>query len=200
MNSRLTLLALNNSRNICNRFVTSSCLYSSCKYSTTSSFINKTSFNSNNSNNNNNNNSITNGYIKKNYSSSTSSTSSSSSFDFKSNTTINKQQLEQLIKDGSKSKPSYVLIDVRNPAEVQQTGVIKSAIHIPLGMLQALLMMSEEEYKEATDRDKFAIDDNIIFYCLKGVRSDMAAQMAKSMGFRHVVNYPGSAAEWFNLP
>ncbi|KAM9986369.1 hypothetical protein ACTFIY_010788 [Dictyostelium cf. discoideum] len=139
-------------------------------------------------NNNNNNNKI----IMSNYSTKT------PTFNFKENKQINKQQLKELIDGIEKGdyEKNYVLIDVRNPTEVEQTHLIPTAEHIPLGLLPAALSMSDSEFEETFNRKKFDVSDNIIFYCLKGKRSEMAADLARNMGYRNVLNYPGSFEDW----
>ncbi|EGC39208.1 hypothetical protein DICPUDRAFT_148009 [Dictyostelium purpureum] len=107
-----------------------------------------------------------------------------STFNFKDNTSIDKQNLKKLIESNEKN---YVLIDVRNPVEVETTSLIPTAIHIPLGILPAALSMSDEEYEEFYDRKKFKIN---------GKRSEAAADFARGMGYRSVINYPGSYEDW----
>ncbi|GAM24625.1 hypothetical protein SAMD00019534_078000, partial [Acytostelium subglobosum LB1] len=121
--------------------------------------------------------------------------------DFLKNDYVEKHQLEQLINDnrGLETK-DYVLVDVRNVAEVESTGVIESAMHIPLGMLPAAIEMNDDDFSETFKVDKFKKTDHIIFYCLKGKRSEMAVDFARAAGYKNSLNYPGSAGEWFNLP
>ncbi|KAN0025688.1 hypothetical protein ACTFIU_010282 [Dictyostelium citrinum] len=147
---------------------------------------NKFSYNRNILNNNNNNKIAMNNY------------STTPAFNFKENKTINKQQLKELIDGVEKGyyEKNYVLIDVRNPTEVEQTFLIPTADHIPLGILTAALSMSDSEYEETFNRKKFDVSDNVIFYCLKGKRSEMAADLAGNMGYRNVLNYPGSFEDW----
>ncbi|KAK5576663.1 hypothetical protein RB653_007807 [Dictyostelium firmibasis] len=112
-------------------------------------------------------------------------------FNFKENKTINKQELKELI-DGvqkGENEKNYVLIDVRNPTEVEQTSLIPTAIHIPLGILTAALSMSDSEYEDTFNQKKFDVS---------GKRSEMAADLARNMGYRTVLNYPGSFEDWIS--
>ncbi|EFA81306.1 hypothetical protein PPL_05285 [Heterostelium album PN500] len=120
-----------------------------------------------------------------------STSNKSISFDFQKNDIINKRELEQLIKDNRDqiNKP-YILIDVRNPTEVEQTGVIESALHLPLGILPAALEMTEDDFQDAFNIPKIQ---------KTGKRSEMAVDMFRAAGYGNSINYPGSAAEWFNL-
>ncbi|KAN0053144.1 hypothetical protein ACTA71_008768 [Dictyostelium dimigraforme] len=153
-----------------------------------------------NNNNNNNNNYSFNNYNKivLNNKSIMNYCTKTPTFNFKENKTIDKQQLKELINGVEKgdNQKNYILIDVRNPTEVQQTFLIPTAIHIPLGILTAVLSMSDSEYEETFNQKKFDVSDNIIFYCLKGKRSEMAADLARNMGYRTVLNYPGSFEDW----
>eukprot|EP01132_Coremiostelium_polycephalum_P004996 gene4996-6220_t len=97
---------------------------------------------------------------------------------------INKSQLKDLLKD---NKKNFILIDVRNPLEVETTGVIDTARHIPLGMLPAALSMSEDEFLDTFNFKKFDI---------KGSRSESAVAFAKSLGYTNSINYPGSFEDW----
>ncbi|EAL73302.1 hypothetical protein DDB_G0267698 [Dictyostelium discoideum AX4] len=110
-------------------------------------------------------------------------------FNFKENKQINKQQLKELIDGVEKGdyEKNYVLIDVRNPTEVEQTHLIPTAEHIPLGLLPAALSMSDSEFEETFNRKKFDVS---------GKRSEMAADLARNMGYRNVLNYPGSFEDW----
>jgi len=107
---------------------------------------------------------------------------------------ITKHELEKLIKSDEK----YLLIDVRESYEVQQTGLIPTARHIPLGrLIQGLTNTHEWENNcEIPLPDK---DENIIFYCKVGGRSHKAAELTRSLGYKNSKNYAGSAVEWFHL-
>ncbi|KAF2074852.1 hypothetical protein CYY_003840 [Polysphondylium violaceum] len=116
---------------------------------------------------------------------------SSSSFDFTGKTVINKKQLQNLIQENKDKKvKDYVLIDVREPHEVEFTSLIPSAVNIPLNNIQESLHHSLPPLNQIHE------DDNIIFYCLKGGRSAAAVDIAKRMGFKNSINYPGSYIDW----
>lgn len=102
---------------------------------------------------------------------------------------ISKAQLELLIKD---PKAKYTLVDVRNPDEVQRSGLIPTAKCLPLPNLISQLEAGETE---GLPEDK---EEKVIFYCHVGQRSNFAAQLAQGKGYKNVINYAGSAREWFN--
>jgi len=70
-----------------------------------------------------------------------------------------------------KSKP--IVVDVRKPAEIAESGAIPGAIHIPVD--------SVGERVSELPRDK-----EIVFYCGGGGRASRAAQAAWDAGYRSV--------------
>ena len=78
------------------------------------------------------------------------------------------------------------IIDVREESEVNNSGLIKNAIHIPRGLI---------EFK-STDISSL-IDDGtyILVYCAGGYRSALAAKTLKDFGFNNVFNI-GGYDEW----
>ncbi|XP_072939662.1 rhodanese domain-containing protein CG4456-like [Epargyreus clarus] len=88
-------------------------------------------------------------------------------------------------------QPEKVIIDVRNPEEVNSTGKIPSSINIPLGTVHdALTSMSDEEFKRQYQRPKPSSSDELIFYCQSGRRSTEALDKALKLGYvRYVYFY-----------
>jgi rhodanese-related sulfurtransferase len=80
-------------------------------------------------------------------------------------------------------KPSgEFLLDVRDPHEVAESGVLQNAVNIPLGELRDRL--------EELPRDR-----KILVYCQKGQRGYLAARALKGSGFKDVVNLRGGFAQ-----
>ncbi|XP_011556032.3 rhodanese domain-containing protein CG4456 isoform X1 [Plutella xylostella] len=94
------------------------------------------------------------------------------------------------------NKPEKVIIDVRNPDEVNSTGKIPSSINIPLGSVQDVLSMSDEQFRQNYQRNKPACDDELIFYCRSGKRSTEALDKALKLGFSNSKTYLGSWDDW----
>lgn len=94
--------------------------------------------------------------------------------------------------------PKKLLIDVREPNELQETGQIPSSINIPLGQVAEELSanMDEGVFKAKYGRDKPDGNTEIIFHCKIGRRSQNAAELAKSLGYKNSKNYLGSWTEW----
>ncbi|XP_026470803.1 uncharacterized protein LOC113375063 [Ctenocephalides felis] len=94
-------------------------------------------------------------------------------------------------------KPEVLLIDVRQPEELEQEGKIPTAINIPLRELEnALKNMSPEEFKTKFGRDKPTFDTEIIFSCRSGKRAKEAMETALGLCYKKSRYYEGSFLEW----
>jgi len=93
------------------------------------------------------------------------------------------------------SKNSTV-IDVREPKELAQTGVLPKSLNIPLGEVERAFKFNPNEFKSKYGFDKPSKDSEIIFSCLKGIRSETAANIARQLGYTNVKNYRGGWAEY----
>ncbi|EFA80070.1 hypothetical protein PPL_06892 [Heterostelium album PN500] len=122
------------------------------------------------------------------------------SIDFNQCHFITKQDLEILIREclEFKNKP-YTLIDVRNRKEVEETGKIETAYNLPLDEIESCFSLDDTNFELKYLFSKPQPTDNLIFYCLRGRRSGMAIEKFKSAGYLFLINYSGSAKEWFNL-
>ncbi|KAI9102417.1 endoplasmic reticulum protein [Phlyctochytrium arcticum] len=94
-----------------------------------------------------------------------------------------------------KSNEPYILIDVREPDEVKQ-GAIPTAKHIPLAEVPLALHLKSEEFKGKYGFEQPKRDDNVIFYCRSGKRSEAAFKFARQQGYENARNYRGSWLEW----
>jgi rhodanese-related sulfurtransferase len=83
-----------------------------------------------------------------------------------------------------------VVIDVREPAEVAQSGLVPGAINVPLA-----------EFLEKTDPasperlPELASDRPVILYCASGKRSEFAGNKLVEFGYKEVFNL-GGLREW----
>lgn len=94
------------------------------------------------------------------------------------------------------NEPQKLLIDVREPEELKETGQIPSSINIPLGIVSQELAVPDQIFKSKYGRDKPKSDTEIIFHCKIGKRSLKAAEAAAALGFKNVKNYEGSWLDW----
>ena len=79
----------------------------------------------------------------------------------------------------------YTIIDVREPAEVEETGLVLGAHNIPRGLIEFQLRPS----------DDFPADTPILLYCAVGARAALAGVTLKELGFTNVKNL-GGFKEW----
>lgn len=94
------------------------------------------------------------------------------------------------------SEPQKLLIDVREPEELKETGQIPASINIPLGLVSQELAATGQAFKSKYGREKPQADTEIIFHCKIGKRSLKAAEAAAALGFWNVKNYEGSWLDW----
>uniref|UniRef100_A0A2M4AXY3 Putative heat shock protein n=1 Tax=Anopheles triannulatus TaxID=58253 RepID=A0A2M4AXY3_9DIPT len=92
--------------------------------------------------------------------------------------------------------PEKLLIDVRNPDELAETGKIPTSINIPLPQLEEGMKLAETEFKARYGREKPTNDTEIIFHCKMGGRAQKATDLATSLGYTNARNYKGSWTEW----
>ncbi|CAH1719909.1 unnamed protein product [Chironomus riparius] len=96
------------------------------------------------------------------------------------------------------SYPAKMLIDVREPKELEETGRIPTSINIPLKQVAEKLSLdfSSDNFKTLFQREKPTVDTEIIFYCKIGARSQSATDLCYKLGYKNVKNYKGSWMEW----
>ena len=75
----------------------------------------------------------------------------------------------------------YTIIDVREPSEVKESGMVSGAYNIPRGLLEFQLKPSED----------FPADTPILVYCAVGARAALAGVTLKELGFTNVRNLGG---------
>ncbi|KAI0161765.1 Rhodanese-like protein [Hypoxylon sp. FL1284] len=90
-----------------------------------------------------------------------------------------------------------LLIDVREPSELAETGRIPSSINVPVASAPDAFHVAADEFEAryGVPRPDPAADE-LVFYCKAGVRSRAAATLARQAGFRRVGEYPGSWLDW----
>lgn len=97
---------------------------------------------------------------------------------------------------------NLILVDVREPAELTSTGIIPTAVAVPLASQPDALFLTPEEFetrfgypKPGAGEDKAG---DVVFYCKAGVRARAAAQLALQAGYEpeRVGVYDGSWLDW----
>lgn len=84
-----------------------------------------------------------------------------------------------------------VLVDLRDPRELEREGRIPGAFHCPRGMLEFWIDPDSPYHK-----DVFAADKQFVFFCAGGLRSALAAKTAQDMGIRRVSHVEGGYSAW----
>ena len=79
-----------------------------------------------------------------------------------------------------------VIVDVRDSAELAQTGKVKGALHIPRGSLEFRADATTSYHDPKLDTNK-----TVILYCAAGSRAALAGKVLKDMGYADVRNLGG---------
>ena len=79
------------------------------------------------------------------------------------------------------------LIDIRESNELENTGSVEGATHIPRGMLEVYLDPNSPIFQNGK------IDQNkeFVLFCAGGVRSALAVKSLKDMGYQNVSHIDG---------
>ncbi|PKX89561.1 rhodanese-like domain-containing protein [Aspergillus novofumigatus IBT 16806] len=99
-----------------------------------------------------------------------------------------------------KFEDKLILVDVREPAELTSTGIIPTAVAVPLASQPDALFLTPDEFETRFGYPKPGIEEegDIIFYCKAGVRAKTAAQLAVQAGYNpdRIGVYEGSWLDW----
>jgi rhodanese-related sulfurtransferase len=79
-----------------------------------------------------------------------------------------------------------LILDVRDPGEVQQSGKIKGALNVSRGMLEFRADPDTPYYDPA-----FRKETTILLHCASGGRSALAGKTLRDMGYTAVFNIGG---------
>ncbi|HVR67018.1 MAG TPA: rhodanese-like domain-containing protein [Verrucomicrobiae bacterium] len=81
---------------------------------------------------------------------------------------------------------NVLIVDVRDPGEVQQSGKIQGAVNVSRGMLEFRADPETPYHNAAFQKDK-----TVLVYCASGGRSALAGKRLKDMGYNTVYNIGG---------
>jgi rhodanese-related sulfurtransferase len=99
---------------------------------------------------------------------------------------VTPEQAQQMIADGA------LVVDVREPAEVEQSGKVAGAVHVPRGMIEFRADPDSPYYEKSFSKDK-----PVLVYCAAGGRAALVGQALKEMGYGDVYNL-GGFSDWAN--
>lgn len=105
--------------------------------------------------------------------------------------TIQYDEVKELLK-----KEGVTHIDVREPWEVKEYGIINGMINIPIGDLTAALQMTPKDFELKYHQKLPDKSNTVVFSCLAGIRSKKALEVASSLGFNRIYNYGGGFEDW----
>jgi rhodanese-related sulfurtransferase len=100
--------------------------------------------------------------------------------------TMNVQQVADAMKAGE-----VVLVDIRDPREIERDGKIPGAFSCTRGMLEFWIDPASPYAKPVFQEDK-----KFIFHCAGGLRSALAAKTADDMGLKPVAHMAGGFGAW----
>lgn len=83
-----------------------------------------------------------------------------------------------------------LVIDVREPPEVERSGKVEGALHVTRGMLEFRADPGSPHHHRQFDRSR-----PVIVYCTSGGRSALAGKTLKELGYPLVYNL-GAFEEW----
>jgi rhodanese-related sulfurtransferase len=84
-----------------------------------------------------------------------------------------------------------VLVDVREPDEREEHGVITGALHVPRGMLEFCA-----DPMSPAHRADLVPGRRVILYCASGGRSALATVVLRDMGYGDVAHLDGGLGAW----
>ena len=95
--------------------------------------------------------------------------------------TLSGQEAVKLVGD-----PNVVFVDVREAEELQKTGKIQGAVHVPRGFLEF-----QADPTSPTHKPELGSGKKLVLYCGSGSRSALGAKALKEMGIENVAHVAG---------
>ncbi len=92
---------------------------------------------------------------------------------------------------GLLGREDVVLVDIRDPRELEREGRMPGAFHCTRGMLEFWIDPESPYAKPVFQEDK-----KFVFFCAGGWRSALAAKTAQDMGLKPVAHMAGGFGAW----
>jgi rhodanese-related sulfurtransferase len=83
-------------------------------------------------------------------------------------------------------QPGVVFVDLREGEELQKTGKLKGALHVPRGFLEF-----QADPTSPTHKPELGGGNKLVLYCGSGSRSALGAKTLKDMGTTNVAHVAG---------
>ena len=87
--------------------------------------------------------------------------------------------------------PAYLVVDIRDPRELEREGMLPGAFRAPRGMLEFWVDPESPYYKPALDDGRA-----LVLYCGSAWRSALAAAALQEMGRDDVTHLEGGFTAW----
>ncbi|MGH2616836.1 MAG: rhodanese-like domain-containing protein [Thermomicrobiales bacterium] len=84
-----------------------------------------------------------------------------------------------------------LLVDLREPGELEQQGAIPGAVHAPRGMLEFWADPTSPYHRAEFDPAR-----RVVLHCASGGRSALAADTLQQMGYANVAHLDGGFNAW----
>ena len=88
------------------------------------------------------------------------------------------------------ARGDVLVVDVRDGLELQSTGKVQGAKHIPRGIIEFRADPDSQYHDKAFEKDK-----TVLVYCASGGRSALAGKTLQDMGYKDVRNL-GAFKDW----
>uniref|UniRef100_A0A5K3F3F9 Rhodanese domain-containing protein n=1 Tax=Mesocestoides corti TaxID=53468 RepID=A0A5K3F3F9_MESCO len=95
---------------------------------------------------------------------------------------ITKKELSSLL-----NSSDILIIDVREPNEILETGIIPGAFNVPFSKIKESLSSNSTLFRE-----------RFVFVCRSGVQSARSVEIAKELGFHNVQSLDGGYEGWIS--
>ena len=105
---------------------------------------------------------------------------------------ISPQEAQQRMQQDSNA----IVVDVREPTDLQPLGVIPGSVNVPLGVLP--LRADQELPEHLRDQRLQDRERRVITTCGGGGQAALAAKVLKDMGFEGVAMIDGGTSGWKN--
>jgi rhodanese-related sulfurtransferase len=105
-----------------------------------------------------------------------------------------KKQIEEIPPEEAiklHGNPDIVLVDIRDPRELERDGKVPGAFHVTRGMLEFWIDPASPYFKPTFGEDK-----KFVFFCAGALRSALAAKTAQDMGLKPVAHILGGFKGW----
>ena len=92
---------------------------------------------------------------------------------------------------GLAGRDDVVLVDLRDPRELEREGAVPGAFRCPRGMLEFWIDPESPYAKKIFQENK-----KFVFFCAAGWRSALATHIAQKMGLNPVAHIEGGFSAW----